>query len=115
VYDGRTGAEADVLVSVLGSDYQQYPSTVACENGVCQEGRIKIDKFFTDLGIKWGTSAIIGYEAHSQSRLFKSAKTIYDFNKKKKNKLGLQISKPAKKFVKTNKKSIDFEGEVAKE
>ncbi len=109
IYNGR-GTET--LVSNLGSDYEQYPSAGLCKNGVCQEGRVKINTFFTDLGLKWGSSVIVNYEAHSAAKLYSTKKSVYTFNKK--NKFGLRVTAPKQSFVKTTKKSIILNGTLKK-
>lgn len=109
IYDGML---SEIGVVTLG-DYAQFPSATACQNGVCQEGRIKINTVFTDLGLKWGSSILVNYEAHSSTKLFSTAKALYSFNKS--NKLGLKILQPKKKTQTTKKKSIVFQGKVKKE
>lgn len=107
IYDGRT---TETLISDLGTDYEQYPSATSCQNGVCQEGRIKINTFFTDLGIKWGESVLVNYEAHSFAGLFKTKKSIYSFNKK--NKLGLTITSPSKLRSEVKDKKVTIKARV---
>lgn len=109
VYDTR-GTE--ILLSELGSEYEQWPSNVACQNGVCQEGRIKINTFFTDLGLKWGSAVLVNYEAHSPTKLYGTAKSIYSFNKN--NKLGLKITFPKKLRTTTKSKATLLSGKVKK-
>ncbi|MEW6407649.1 MAG: hypothetical protein AB1465_03085 [Patescibacteria group bacterium] len=110
IYDDR---DTETLVTNLGTDFTMEVSATPCQNGVCQEGKIKINEFFTDLGIKWGSTIWTAYESHSGSKLFSTAKALYSFNKN--NKLGLKITSPKKKSVTTKKKSIVFKGRIKKE
>lgn len=105
------GAANEKLVTNLGSDFQMEVSATPCKNGVCQEGRIKINEFFTDLKIDWGDAVIVNYEAFS-SRLFKTKRSVYAFNKK--NKLGLKITWPKKRRMTAKKKKMVLRGKVKK-
>ena len=105
IYDGM---DVETLVADLGADYEQHPSWAGCNNGVCQEGRLAINSFFTDLGITWGDAVWVRSEAHSDSSWI-SSKSLYSFNKN--NKLKLKINTP-KNNKYTYKKNITLSGTV---
>lgn len=109
-YDSRT---TETLITNLGTDFTMEVSATPCQNGVCQEGKIKINQFFADLGIKWGSTVWTAYESHSGSKLFSTAKVLYSFNKK--NSLGLKITQPAKRKTTTKKSQITVQGTTKKD
>lgn len=115
--DGVYNKDEETLLTDLGSDFEIMASVVPVYSGdVHQEGRVKINTLFTDLGIKWGSTVLVNYEAHSPSKLFSSAKTVYSFNKS--NKLGLKILSPKTKkerTVKKTQKTINIKASVKRE
>lgn len=106
LYDGR---DVEALATELGSDYEMEVSATACADGVCQEGRLGLSTFFEDIGVTWGDAIWVGYESHSDDPLFRTAKSLYAFNKN--NSLDLAITTPKKNKVTHNKK-ITVSGEV---
>lgn len=104
--NGIYNKDEEDLISNLGTDFEIIASVTPVESfDVHQEGRIKIDKFFTDLGIEWGKNVLVRYEAHSGKAIFTSQKNVYSFNKK--NKLGLKIISPKSKKQRNVKKEIE--------
>lgn len=104
-YDGR---ETEILVEDLGSDYEQYPGT--CVNGVCQEGRISMSKFFDDLKLSWNDTVQVRYEAHSADSWMTGA-NLYSFNRH--NNLNFRLNTPTNK-KRVNKNKVSVSGSVEK-
>lgn len=104
-YDDR---ETETLVEELGDDYEQYPGS--CVDGVCQEGRISMSKFFNDLGLDWNDTVLVRYEAHSSDSWVTKA-NLYSFNRH--NKLDFELTAP-RNGTKLNQERVKVSGTIKK-
>jgi len=92
-YDGRAG---ETLKTAFGNDGFGIGISAASYTGVRQEWRMSINEIFTDLGLKWGNSVNVRYEAHSVAS-DTSDPQAYTFSKGKKVKLSASVKKTTKK------------------
>ncbi|MFH1781524.1 MAG: hypothetical protein ABH835_02845 [Patescibacteria group bacterium] len=107
IYEGR---DNEILVEDLGDNYEQYPSSSGCPNGVCQEGRIAMSKFFDDLELSWNDTVQVQYDASSEVA-WHTAANLYSFNRH--NHLKFKLTNPANRKTVHNKK-VRIKGTIKK-
>jgi hypothetical protein len=102
------GIASETLKTTLGDDGFDIGISTSSNIGVRQEWRMSINNIFTGLGINWGSSVNVRYEAHSLNPSDTSDAVSYTFARDKVIKLSVNNKK------KTNKSSVRINGKTAK-
>jgi len=104
-YDGIAG---ETKLTTFGDDGFDIGISSSSYIGVRQEWKMSINDIFTDLGINWGDSVNIRYEAHSLNPSDTSEVKAYTFARDKR----VALSASAKK--KTKKSRVTLKGKTSK-
>lgn len=104
-YDGIAD---ETLKTTFGDDGFEIGISTSSFTGVRQEWKMSINDIFTGLGINWGDSVNVRYEAHSLNPSDTSEAKNFTFTKDKVIKLAVNNKK------KTNKSSVRINGKTAK-
>ena len=104
-YDGKS---SEIMKTTFGESGFEVGISAASYVGVRQEWRMSINQIFTDLGINWGDSVNVRYEAHSSTPSETTEVKPYTFERDKLVKLKVTAKK------RTKKSSIRLKGKTVK-
>jgi hypothetical protein len=104
IYDGKT---VETLKTTFGDDGFEVGIATASNIGVRQEWKMSINDIFADLGINWGDSVNVRYEAHSTASDV-SEPQAYTFS------LGQAIKLKVNNKKKVRRSSVKINGKTAK-
>jgi hypothetical protein len=102
------GISSETMKTTFGNSGFEIGISTASNVGVRQEWRMSIDQIFADLGLDWGDSVNVRYEAHSLSPSDTTPVEAYAFSQGKNLKLKVNNKK------KTRKSSIRINGKTVR-
>ena len=94
VYDGRS---SETTKTTFGESGFEVGISAASSIGVRQEWRMSINQIFADLGLNWGDSVNVRYEAHSSAPSETTEAKPYTFERNRLIKLKVTAKKKVKK------------------